>query len=94
MLNAVASFGAGYRVGKAQGFGALKGTSKGAVSPSDLIGTLIAVVIGVSLYPVIVDVIGDVNASGVEATLLNLIPTLYVIGVIVGAIAWLGMEAM
>lgn len=66
----------------------------GQSGAGDIIGSLIAIVVGVSLYPVVADVIADVNATGVQATLLNLVPTLYVIGVIVGAIAWMGLSRM
>lgn len=68
--------------------------SKGQSGAGDIIGALIAVVIGVTLYPVVSDTVADVNASGIEQTLLDLIPTLYVIGVIVGAIAWMGLRRM
>lgn len=67
---------------------------KGQSGPGDIIGALISIVIGVSLYPVVDDVIADVNATGTVGTLLDLVPLLYVIGVIVGAIAWMGLRKM
>jgi len=70
------------------------GVSKGQSGPGDIIGALIAIVIGVSLYPVVQEVIADVNASGTVAILLDLVPLLYVIGVIVGAIAWMGLHRL
>lgn len=67
---------------------------KGNVTPGELIGALVAIVIGVSLYPTVQSVVDGVNATGTTESLLNLVPILFVIGVVVGSIAFLGLDTM
>lgn len=63
------------------------------LTPGELIGALVAIVIGVSLYPTVQSVVEGVNASGTTAALLDLIPLLYAIGVILGTIGYLGLRS-
>jgi len=65
----------------------------GGAGVGDFIGSLLAIIVGLSLYPVVSDTVATINATGVVATLIDLVPTLYVIGVIVGAISWLGLKS-
>lgn len=64
-----------------------------------LFGAMIGTVIGLALTPIVIDVVSDVTTTygtagtdvlgtGVE-TLLNLLPLLYVIVIIAGAIAYI-----
>lgn len=64
-----------------------------------LFGAMIGTVIGLALTPIVIDVVNDVTTTygtagtdvlgtGVE-TLLNLLPLLYVIVIIAGAIAYI-----
>ena len=58
-----------------------------------LIGAVIAIVIGVVLLPVVVDTVGDLNATtmadypGVIA-LTNILPLLFVVIIVGGALAY------
>lgn len=59
---------------------------------SKLIRILISVVIGLSLLPVIIASVAGIDVATLstsEETLLNLIPTLYIIVLLVGVVAYL-----
>lgn len=64
-----------------------------ALSPKELIGALIAVVVGLSLYPVISDTVTDINETGTIGTLLDLIPLLYIIVIVAGVAGYVYMKA-
>ena len=55
-----------------------------------LIEAMLAVVIGLALYPVVDSATATalVNASGIALALLPLVPTMYIIVVIVGVVAY------
>lgn len=57
---------------------------------SNLIEAVIAILVGLALYPAVDAATDDAvgNASGIALTLLPLIPTIYVIVVIAGAAAY------
>ncbi len=59
---------------------------------------VIIVVIALALLPVVLDFVNDsdlrANLSATQLTLLDLIPTFYVIGIFVGLIAWLAITRM
>lgn len=74
-----------YRMGKAH-------ARAGNITPSDLISAFVAILIGLALFPAVNQFVTDVNATGIEATLVNLIPLLYVVGVVVGSIGFLGLR--
>jgi len=57
-------------------------------SGKDIISTVIGVVIALSLTPVITTIIDDLNETGTLGTLLNLVPVIWIAGVIALAIAW------
>jgi len=53
---------------------------------------LIAILIGVVLYPVVTSFIDSANATGTNATLLNLVPLMWILGIVGVAVA-LGVHA-
>lgn len=57
-----------------------------------LVSILIAVVIGLALLPVIIATVAGIDVatlSTAEETLVNLIPTLYIIVLLVGVVSYL-----
>lgn len=57
-----------------------------------LVSILIAVVIGLALLPVIIATVAGIDVatlSSAEETLVNLIPTLYIIVLLVGVVSYL-----
>jgi hypothetical protein len=53
-----------------------------------LIEAVIGIVIGLALFPVVQDSTTNANATGVTGTLLDLIPTIYVIVIVASAAAY------
>lgn len=55
-----------------------------------IIGVAITVVVALALLPIITDFVNDpalvANLTATQITLLNLIPTFYIIGVVVGVV--------
>ena len=60
-----------------------------ALGTKDLITSLIFVVLGVALYPVVSGAVTDANATGTEGTILGLIPMLYIFLIIGGITGYL-----
>jgi len=58
-----------------------------------LIEALIGIVIGVALYPVVQSTVGNASATGTNATLLNLIPLLYIIVIVAGVAAYVYLKS-
>jgi len=48
----------------------------------NLISVIVALVIGVSLYPVLTSAIESANVTGIQASLLSLLSTIFVIGLV------------
>ena len=48
----------------------------------NMISVIIALVIGISLYPVLNEAIAGANVTGVQATLLSLIGTIFIVGLL------------
>lgn len=65
--------------------------SKGQSSVSGIIGSIITIVVGVYLFPVVDEAVANANATGIHEQLMGIIPTLYLIGIIVGSVAWFGL---
>jgi hypothetical protein len=51
----------------------------------DMIKALIVIVVGVALLPVVQAFIDGANATGTSATLLGLVPFLWILGIVAGA---------
>ncbi len=76
----------------------LRKDRSGASSAASFMSAVIIVVIALALLPVVLDFVNDsdlrANLSATQLTLLDLIPTFYVIGIFVGLIAWLAITRM
>jgi len=65
---------------------------KGQLGGMDIVGAIVGIFLGVALYPTVTSAVADVNATGTAAILIEVIPTLYLIGVIVGIVGMLGLR--
>jgi uncharacterized membrane protein len=57
-----------------------------------LIEGVIGAVIGVALLPVLTSAIATANVTGTAGSLLNIVPTLYVIVIVVGVVAYIYVQ--
>lgn len=59
------------------------------------INGLLVIVVGVALFPAVNQTVQDIlgNTSGVEATILDVIPIFYAVAVLAGAAAATGLSA-
>jgi len=51
-----------------------------------LISVIVGLVIGVSLYPVLTSAIESANVTGIQAALLSLVGTVFIIGLVMYAV--------
>ena len=60
-----------------------------AISIKTLIGALVGIVVGLALFPVVLEQVNAVNVTGVTGgTLISLIPMIYILIIFGGAIAY------
>lgn len=60
-----------------------------AIELKTLIGALVGIVVGLALFPVVLEQVNSVNTSGVTGgTLITLIPMIYILIVFGGAIGY------
>ncbi len=75
--------------------GSLRQDHRAAATGGSFIVAVVAIVIGLALLPVVLDFINDAdmraNLSATQLTILDLVPTFYLIGMFVGVIAWLAV---
>jgi len=48
----------------------------------DMISVIVALVVGINLYPVLNQAIAAANVTGVQASLLSLIGTIFIVGLL------------
>ncbi len=74
----------------------IRSDKSGTASVSSFPMAVIIVVVALALLPVVLDFVSDsdlqANLSATQITLLNLIPTFYVIGLVMGLIVWLAIS--
>jgi len=70
--------------------------SKKGMSTGSIISVVIGIVVAVIMIPVAITQItaSSGNYTGTQSTLLNLVPTLLVVGLLVGAVATAGIKGL
>jgi len=61
-------------------------TKKGTVSVSGIVGSVIAIIVAVSMISVINGAISDANLSGTQSILANLVGLVFIAGIVVVAV--------
>lgn len=76
----------------------LRKNEAGAASVGSFLVAVIVVVVALALLPVVLDFVNDTslraNLSATQLTLIDLVPTFYIIGIFIGLIAWLAITRM